>query len=83
MVKLGNEFIQAFPIQDGTYISPDGGMTGFDVKARRILHVAADGNLTFHFKDNTQVVVPVSAGQDLAIGHQCETIDADCKVWIT
>ena len=83
MVKLGQEFIQAFPIHKGTYVSPDGGMTGFDAKGRRILHVASDGNLTFHFRGNSTVVVPVTAGQDLAIGHQCEYIDADCKVWIS
>ena len=83
MVKLGNEFIQAFPIKDGTYISPDSGMTGFDAKGRRILHVASDGTITFKFRGGATVVVPVSAGQDLAIGHNCEYIDADCKVWIT
>ena len=83
MVKLGDEFIQAFPVQKGTYIAPDGGMTGFDAVGRRVLHVAADGTVTFHFRGGTSVSVDVMAGMDLAIGHGCEYIDADCKVWIT
>ena len=83
MVKAGCEFIQAFPVHPGTYVSPDGGATGLDAKSRQILHAATDGTVTFHFKGGHDVSVPVTAGQDLAIGYQCETIDADCKIWVS
>ena len=83
MRKLGNEFIQAFPIERGTYVSPASGMSGFNAKSRSILHAAADGNVTFKFRGGTNISVKVTAGLDLAIGHQCEYIDADCEVWIS
>ncbi len=83
MVKVGNEFIQAFPIHPGTYVSPDGGATGLDAKNRTILHAATDGSVTFNFKGGDTVVVPVMTGQDLAIAFQCETIDSDCKIWVS
>jgi hypothetical protein len=75
--------IQAFPISSGTYISPVGGMTGFDASGRMILHAAEDATVTFHFLGGTDLVVDLPVGSDIAIKGSVETIDSTGQVWIS
>ena len=79
MVKAGNEIIQAFPVHEGTFVGTANGYTG----SAKILHAAEDGDITFEFADGTSVALSVTAGQDLAVDRDIQSITSTGTVWIS
>ena len=51
MAKYGNLNVSAPTLGPGTYVSPDGGITGLDVSGRNFIHIVLDGTLTIHCND--------------------------------
>jgi len=76
--------IQAFPIHEKTYISPDTGMTGFNTKNGKYttFHAVMDGTLQVTFGANV-IVLDVLAGTDLSIDIDTDYIDYDAKCWVS
>jgi hypothetical protein len=79
MIKVANEAIQAFPITERTYV---GVATGY-ANGGCVLHAAEDGDITFDFGTRGIVVVTVTAGQDLALDPDIQSITSTATVWIS
>jgi len=79
MKQVNSQIVQAFPIQENTFV---GTPNGFEPKGHNILHAAGDGDITFSF-GATDVVVTVANGQDLAFGQGVTSITAGFACWIS
>jgi hypothetical protein len=81
--KITGSTIQALPIHKDTYISPDGGMTGYTVTKESVVHCLEDGELTFDFGMHGTKTVPAIAGMDYALGGACQEISSTAKVIVS
>ena len=80
MVKDSAEVIQAFPVEANTHV---GTPSGFNANGYKILHAAADCDVTFDFGILGSVIISVTAGQDLAFNSDVQTITATATCWIS
>jgi hypothetical protein len=79
MIRLANEIVQAFPVTERTYVgTPNGYSSGGS-----ILHAVNDCQITFDFGTRGTVVMDVSAGQDLALDEDIQSITATDVCWIS
>jgi hypothetical protein len=73
MVKESTEIIQAFPLGMGTQVFSSG-VTGFEIKGSKILHMNEDGDITLH-GGSASILVNALAGSDWAIDAGTDYID--------
>ena len=79
MIKVGNEIVQAFPVSERTYVGVANGYTF----GGTVLHAAEDGDITFDFGTRGVVVLSATAGQDIALDPDIESITSTGTVWIS
>ena len=80
MVKTANGDIQAFPITERTYVGTPSAYS----YGGNILHVVSATTITFDFGTaGTVVVDSLTAGQDLALDEDIQSITADGICWIS
>ena len=79
MVKSTNSLIQAFPFHRNTFV---GVASDEDVRNKSIIHVAKDCDITFNFIGSS-ITVSATAGMDLAIEPQTQTVTSTDVIWIS
>ena len=78
MVQENSQLIQAFPLNEGTFI---GVASNLDVKHKNIVHANAEGSLTIEFPNRT-LTVGVKEGSDFAIVG-AETLTSTAEVIVS
>ena len=80
MTQDNGQTIQAFPVHSGTVI---GDVATLDAAGFKLIHATADTTVTLEFEDGNTQVVTLGAGEDIAIGRGCKTIDSTAEVWVS
>jgi hypothetical protein len=71
--------VQAFAIHDNTFI----GTATNENKRDGTIHAAADGDITFHFKNGDVKLTGVKAGMDFQAAPNCTGITSTATVIIS
>ncbi len=78
-VDRNNREIQAFPTHKGTWV----GIASNQQCANKIVHIAEDGDVTFHFDSGDIVYSGLSAPWDTVTDGTCTGVTSTATIYIS